>query len=207
MAKRNSKGQFVKKGGGGKKKAARAKAPAKRNPPARKRKPAKRRRKSAWGNGKPGMNPPARRRRTTVKRSASGRFVRRNPPAMAVNDVVASAGAAFVGGLVSVAATAVFERLTTDQSARDIASVVIPSMVGIAATQLNSAHGQAAAAGAFGVAGLGIAKAVAKAVVAKNPPRVPWNWNRNPPVVALPLVPGALPSAWSSPIRAMASGM
>lgn len=175
VVRRNKKGQFSKGGKGG---------GAKRNPPKRKRA-----------------------KRAPAKRAPAKRGARRhypmalyNPPSSAVAEVVGSGGAAVVGGLVSMAALSVFNRVVASDTARAVASVVLPSLVGIAATRMSGSHAQAAAAGAFGVTGVGVARLVAGALVQSNPPPR-WAFRPNPMIAPPQVVPGALQSAWASPLR------
>lgn len=137
------------------------------------------------------------------KPKARRRYARRNPPVPVITETLREGGAAIVGGLVAYAALALLKRAVSDPTAQDIGSVVLPALVGAAATQFNSPQAKAVAAGAFGVAGVGLARAVSAAVVARtNPPMVPWDWSRNPPLPPDRLIAGSLPSAFASPLRA-----
>lgn len=164
---------------------------AKRNPPKRKR--AKR---------APAKRAPA--KRAPAKRGARRHYpmALHNPPSSAVAEVIGSGGAAVVGGLVSVAAVSVFNRLVAGDTARAVASVVLPSLVGVAATRMSGPHAQAAAAGAFGVTGVGVARLVAGGLVQSNPPPR-WAFRPNPLIAPPQVVPGALQSAWASPLRGL----
>ncbi len=120
-----------------------------------------------------------------------------------LTETLSATGAAVFGGLVGVAALAMSNQVVTDPTARAVASVVVPGIVAAVATQASHRHAQAFAAGAAGVAGAGLARAVSSAVLARANPPASWDWNP-PPGIAPRLVPGALPSAWSSPIKALA---
>lgn len=125
-------------------------------------------------------NPP----RPAAKKPAA----KRNPPtATQIKKVLRSTGAAIVGGLGAVALLAVSRRLAPDSAAGAL-NVILPIGAGILATQIRHPDAGAAAAGAFGVAAVGLAGAVASSVLAA----------RNPPVEVLTTPPRALsrPVGW-----------
>lgn len=184
--KRNAKGRFVKGTSSPRAKASPNKPRKRRAVP--KRRAAPKRRRS-----------PARRTPAAMARSV----VNCNPPTPVLTETLSATGAAVFGGLVGVAALAMSNQVVTDPTARAVASVVVPGIVAAVATQASHRHAQAFAAGAAGVAGAGLARAVSSAVLARANPPASWDWNP-PPGIAPRLVPGALPSAWSSPIKALA---
>lgn len=167
---------------------------AKRNPPKR------RKRKMAASSAPKRRRAPAKRNPPKRKRRFFGR-ARRNPATPVITETLKAGGAALIGGLAAFAGLALLDKAVTDPTARAVGAVVVPVLVGIAATQVSSPHAQGVAAGAFGVAAIGLARSVSGAMLARvNPPSVPWVWE-NPPLPANRMIAGELPSAWSSPFR------
>lgn len=120
---------------------------------------------------------PRKNRKTGARKRRS---YKRNPPTPAIRETISVGTAALVGGLAAYAAVKVTEKIASPGVA-DVARVVVPTLIGIAATQLSHPNAQAVAAGAFGVAGGALATSIADAVVRPNPPRVEDFWIDNPP--------------------------
>lgn len=181
-AKRNAKGQFLKGSFFGRKRKA-----------TRKRRKAPRARTALVS-----VNKPRKRRKSTRRRARS------NPPISVINETLGAGGAALLGGLAAHAALAVAGRIVTDPGVGQVLGILLPAALGIGATQFSHRRSQEFAAGAFGVAGAAVAGAISRAVIARSNPPQFWEWD-NPPRIAGPtgLIPGALPSPWKSPLRAV----
>jgi len=207
-AKRDSKGRFIKRGAAKKSGGTRKRAAKKNTPAVVANKPAARRRAPS----KTSM----RKRAAGMRRNSKGHFVRsggfsrakRNPPRARSNaspvltEVLKIGGAALLGGIAAYSGMALTSRMTENTTVRDVGSVVVPGAIAAVASQFSSPYAEAAAFGALGVAGVGLAKAISGSIMARTnpPPAVPWVWD-NPPLPPQRLIAGALPSAWASPFR------
>lgn len=150
------------------------------------------RKRSSKGHFLPAVakaNKPAKARKTRKKGRRKGRRAvaaraprgaKRNPPTTVVRETLSVGGAAIMGGLAAHAAVKVMERIASPGVA-DVARILVPTLIGIAATQLDHRHSQAIAAGAFGVAGAAVAGSIADAIAKPNPPRADEFWLDNPP--------------------------
>lgn len=133
-----------------------------------------------------GSKTPAKRKKAKISgkkgtRSRRPRSAKRNPPTGVIRETMSVGVAAIVGGLAAHAAVKVLDRIASPGVA-DVSRVLAPLAIGMFATQIDSPHAQAIAAGAIGVAGAAVASSIADAIAKPNPPFDTGDlWLDNPP--------------------------